>query len=63
MIIEKDNNIESIFSYKDGKGERYWTPNPHFAQARAEVFGTNSVFVEAYAVPPLPEKPKKDLNS
>ena len=55
-MIEKDNNIESIYSYKDGKGERYWTPNSLFAYARAEALGTNSVFVETYAVPPIPEK-------
>jgi hypothetical protein len=55
-MIEKDNNIESIFSYKDGKGERYWTPNGLLAHARAEALGTNSVWVENYEVPPLPEK-------
>ncbi len=49
-------NTESIFSYKDNKGERFYSPNPLFAQARAEHYNTNSVFVETYEVPPIPEK-------
>jgi len=58
MIIEKDNNIESIYSYKDGKGERYWTPSAIYAYARAEALGTNNVYVETYAVPPMVDKKK-----
>ena len=66
-MIEKqtnNENIESIYSYRDQHGEKFWTPNPILAQARAEAFGTEHVYVEKYEVPPLPEKsPKKDLNS
>lgn len=60
MIIDKEN-IESIFNYTNKTGERFWTPNGLLAHARAEQLGTNKVYVETYAVPPLPEKPKKDL--
>jgi len=49
-------NTESIFSYKDNKGERFYSPNPLFAQARAEHYNTNSVFVETYEVPPITDK-------
>jgi hypothetical protein len=58
-MIERqtDNeNIESIYSYKDENGERFWTPNPILAQSRAETFGTETVWVETYEVPPLPDK-------
>jgi len=59
MIIDKEENIESIFNYTDKTGERFWTPNALLAHARAEAFGTNKVYVETYAVPPLEDKFKK----
>lgn len=61
-MIDKDNeNIESIYNYKDQNGETFWTPNPTLAFARAETLGTIRVQVFSYEVPPLPEKAKKDL--
>lgn len=57
----KNENVESIYNYKDNKGETIWTPNPTLAFARAEFYGTDRVSVLSYEVPPLPEKPKKDL--
>lgn len=60
-MIEKDTNkenIESIFNYTDKTGERYWTPNPLFAHARAEQLGTDKVYVEHYEVPPMEDKKK-----
>lgn len=62
-MIEGNNNIESIYSYKDQNGEVYWSPNPTLAFARAEAFGTVRVSVVSYEVPPLPEKIKKDLTN
>jgi hypothetical protein len=59
MIIEKDNNIESIYSYKTKDGEKYWTPSAIYAYARAEALGTNNVYVEQYEVPPMIDKFKK----
>lgn len=57
MIDKQENeNIESIYSYKDKTGERFWTPNGLFAQARAEAFGTEHVYVERYEVPPMVDK-------
>ena len=55
-MIENNENIESIYSYKDQEGQKFWTPNPILAQARAVEFGTNDVWVETYEVPPLPNK-------
>lgn len=62
-MIEKgeNENVESIYNYKDKTGETIWTPNPTLAFARAEFYGTDRVSVLSYEVPPLPEKPKKDL--
>jgi len=62
-MIEKDKNlnVESIYNYKNKTGELFWTPNPTLAFARAEFYGTDRVSVLTYDVPPLPEKPKKDL--
>ena len=58
-MIEKDNeNIESIYSYKTKDGEKFWSPNPHFAYARAEALGTDTVYVETYPVPPMEDKKK-----
>jgi hypothetical protein len=59
MIIEKDNNIESIYSYKTKDGEKYWSPSALYAYARAEALGTNNVYVEQYEVPPMIDKFKK----
>ena len=60
-MIEKDknDNVESIYSYKNKAGESFWTPNPIFAFARAEALGTVRVSVQTYEVAPLPEKPKR----
>lgn len=57
MIEKQENeNIESIYSYKDQEGTKYWTPNNIFAHARAGELLTEKVWVEHYEVPPLPEK-------
>ena len=57
MIEKQENeNIESIFSYRDDEGTKFWTPNPTFAHARAEAYGTNHVYVEHYEVPPIVNK-------
>ena len=57
MIEKQENeNIESIYSYKDKDGQKFWTPNPILAQARAEAFGTEHVYVEHYEVPPMVDK-------
>jgi hypothetical protein len=42
------SDTEEIYSYKNDEGERLHTPNPLLAQARAEVFGTDKVYVETY---------------
>lgn len=60
-MINNNENIESIYNYKDQNGETFWTPNPTLAFARAEALGTIRVQVFSYEVPPLPEKAKKDL--
>jgi hypothetical protein len=48
------SDIEEIYSYKNNKGDRFYTPNPILAQARAELFGTDNVYVETYKITPKP---------
>lgn len=44
----EDDTTDSIYYYKNEMGEKFTTPNPILAQARAEHYGTDNVYVEIY---------------
>jgi hypothetical protein len=48
ITSKNTSDTEEIYSYKNDEGERLHTPNPLLAQARAEAFGTDKVYVETY---------------
>jgi len=47
-----EKETENIYSYRNDMGIKVYTPNAVLAHARAEFYGTNSVFVETYEVEP-----------
>ena len=46
----ENENVNTIFFYKDQEGTIYWTPSKLLAHTRAEAFGTDGIWAQNFSV-------------